>query len=142
MEDDVDGAVSEALYAMAFGREHPYGWPTIGWMRDIEAFTPEDCRRFYRAHYAPDAATIIVAGDVDPGAVVSSIARAYGSLAPGRRKPARPVTVPVLRGRKIRTMRWPTPTEKLAVGWIAPPFVDRDHAVTTVLDQILVGGRS
>jgi zinc protease len=142
VEDDVDGAVSEALYALAFGRQHPYGWPTIGWMRDIEAFSPEDCRRFYRAHYAPDTATIIVAGDIEPLDVVGSIQRAYGSLAPGKRTAPLPVRVPKLRGTKTRTMRWPTPTEKLAVGWIAPPFAHRDHAAMSVLDQILVGGRS
>jgi zinc protease len=142
VEDDVDGAVSEALYALTFGRDHPYGWPTIGWMRDIRAFSPEDCRRFYRAHYAPDTATIVVAGDIDPLEVVTSIQKAYGGLAPGRRAAAKPVHVPRLRGEKNRTMRWPTPTEKLAIGWVAPSFVERDHAVMTVLDQLLVGGRS
>ncbi len=142
VEDDVDGAVSERLYAMAFGREHPYGWPTIGWMRDIEAFSPDDCRRFYRAHYAPDTATIIVAGDIEPIDALASIQRAYGALAPGKRPAAKPVRIPRLRGEKSRTMYWPTPTEKLAVGWIAPAFADRDHAVVTVLDQLLVGGRS
>lgn len=142
VEDDVDGAVSEALYALAFGRTHPYGWPTIGWMRDIEAFTPDDCRRFYRANYAPDTATIVVAGDIQPIDVVASIQRGYGGLAPGKRAPATPIHVPRLRGEKNRTMHWPTPTEKLAIGWIAPAFADRDHAVMTVLDQILVGGRS
>ena len=43
VEDDVDGAVSEALHAAAFGRAHPYGWPTIGWKRDIRAFSARDC---------------------------------------------------------------------------------------------------
>jgi zinc protease len=142
VEDDVDGAVSEALAAMVFGREHPYGWPTIGWMRDIEAFSPEDCRRFYRAHYAPDTATIVVVGDIDTDEVVGSIERAYGALSPGKRPAPKPIVVPRLRGEKNRTMRWPTPTEKLAIGWIAPAFAHPDHAVVTVLDQILVGGRS
>src|SRR6185503_17161348 len=40
VEDDVDGAVSELLYKEAF-REHGYGWPTIGWMADIQGFTTE-----------------------------------------------------------------------------------------------------
>ncbi len=39
VEDDVDGAVSEMLYKEAFQR-HGYGWPTIGWMADIQASPP------------------------------------------------------------------------------------------------------
>ena len=43
VDDDVEGTVSERMYAMAF-RRHPYHHPTIGWMKDIEAFTTADCR--------------------------------------------------------------------------------------------------
>ncbi len=38
VEDDVYGATGEALHALAFGREHPHGWPTIGWMDDIKGY--------------------------------------------------------------------------------------------------------
>jgi zinc protease len=142
VEDDVDGAASEKLYASAFGRAHPYGWPTIGWMRDIEGFTPGDCRAFYRAHYAPNQATIVVAGDVDPSDAVQTIAAAYGRFRPSVVPPPRAFEVPRLRGEKRLEMRWPTKTEKLAVGWIAPSFAERDHAVLTVLTQVLASGRS
>ena len=142
VEDDVDGAASERLYASVFGREHPYGWPTIGWMRDIEGFTPGDCRAFYRAHYAPNQATIVVAGDVEPSDVARTIAAAYGDFAPSSSTPPPPLEVPRLRAEKKLEMRWPTKTEKLAIGWVAPRFVDRDHAVLTVLSQVLAAGRS
>jgi zinc protease len=142
VEDDVDGAVSEKLYAAVFGRHHPYGWPTIGWMRDIRAFSPADCRGFYRAHYAPNHATIVVAGDVDPADAVRTIARAYGRFAPQAAPPPPRLSVPTLRGVTELDMRWPTPTEKLAIGWVAPAFAQRDHAVLTVVTQILASGRS
>lgn len=142
VEDDVDGAVSEKLYAAVFGRKHPYGWPTIGWMRDIEGFTPADCRRFYRAHYAPNHATVVVAGDVDAADAVRTIARAYGHFRATSAPEPRPFSVPVLRGERRLEMRWPTPTEKLAIGWVAPAFAHRDHAVLTVLTHVLSSGRS
>ena len=47
VDDDVEGAVNELLYKTAFTR-HPYHWPTIGWMEDIEGFTTEDCERVLR----------------------------------------------------------------------------------------------
>lgn len=142
VEDDVDGAVSERLYASVFGRQHPYGWPTIGWMRDIRAFSPADCRRFYRAHYAPNHATIVVAGDVDPDDAVKTIAEAYGHFPSSPAPKPSPLKIPSARGEKRLEMRWPTPTEKLAIGWVAPAFEQRDHAVLTVLTHVLASGRS
>jgi zinc protease len=47
VEDDVEGLANELLYKTAF-KLHPYRWPTIGWMEDIQAFTPDDCTAFYR----------------------------------------------------------------------------------------------
>src|SRR5947209_4125320 len=64
VDDDVDGAVSEILYKEAF-KEHAYRWPTIGWMEDILAFSPEDCMQFYKTYYAPNNATVVAVGDVD-----------------------------------------------------------------------------
>ncbi len=42
VDDDVEGIANEVLYKTAFTK-HPYHWPTIGWMVDIEGFTPDDC---------------------------------------------------------------------------------------------------
>ena len=141
VEDDIDGAVSEALFAAAFGRAHPYGWPTIGWQRDIEAFSARDCASFYRRHYAPDRATIIVAGDVDAEAVARRVAKAYGAI-----RPSRVTRLDVPQPRKLRaqerSLRLPTPTEKVALAWRAPRFVDPDHAAAVIASQILTGGRS
>jgi zinc protease len=142
VEDDVDGAVSEKLYASVFGRQHPYGWPTIGWMRDIRAFTIADTRRFYRAHYAPNHATIVVAGDVDPHEAAQTIAAAYGHFPSSPAPTPSRFVVPTLRAEKHLEMRWPTPTEKLAIGWVAPAFAERDHAVLTLLTHVLASGRS
>ena len=62
VEDDVEGTANELLYKHAF-EKHAYHWPTIGWMEDIQAFTPEDCEEFYRTYYAPNNATVVVVGD-------------------------------------------------------------------------------
>jgi len=63
VDDDVEGTANEILYKTAFTK-HPYHWPTIGWMADIEGFDTEDCVAFYKTYYAPNNATIVIAGDV------------------------------------------------------------------------------
>ena len=44
--------------------EHPYGRPVIGTKKELSALTLNDVKRFYRTHYAPDNAVLVVAGDI------------------------------------------------------------------------------
>jgi zinc protease len=141
VEDDVEGKVNEQLYALAF-KKHPYHWPTIGWMRDIEAFTIADCRAFYRTYYAPNNATVVVVGDVDARHALGLIQEHYGGLSAAR-IPADPsVREPAQRRERTKTLRLPTATEKLQLGYRAPGLGDPDWAALTLANDILFGGRS
>lgn len=142
VDDDVYGFADERLHLLAFGREHPHGWPTLGWMKDIEGFRVPDCRRFYRTWYAPNNATIVIAGKVNERDALARIEAAYGSMRSSR-LPARP-SVPSRRTRRERVeeLRWPTLTEKLALGWPAPAYSTFEHAVGEVVHDLWLGGRS
>lgn len=141
VDDDVDGTMSEALYATAF-RAHPYHWPTIGWMKDIVGFTPEDCEAFYRTYYAPNNATIVVVGDFDPARALARIVASYGALPRAELPPedTHPEP-PQLEERRVE-MTKPTPTDKVIVGYRGPALGDPEHAPLTVLGEILLGGRA
>jgi zinc protease len=141
VEDDVEGAMSEALWSTAF-TEHAYRFPTIGWMADIESFTTEDCREFYRAYYAPNDALVVVAGDVAARKVVERIARAYGPISASERpvedvRPEPPQTTE----RQISLVK-PTQTDKVLIGYRAPAIGDHDHSALTLLTEVLFGGRA
>jgi zinc protease len=140
VDDDVHGAAGEALFELAYGPSHPHGWPTIGWMRDIEGYTVEDCRDFYQTWYAPNNATLIIAGDFHEDQVLRLVEDAYGGLAPTH-LPVRPTPPTVRRGGE-RELTWPTPASKVLLGWPAPAYADPQHAVALVIDELLTGGRS
>lgn len=141
VEDDVDGAVSELLYKEAF-HTHGYGWPTIGWMDDIRGLSTEDCATFYRTYYAPNNATLVVVGDVDPREVLSLVQDCYGAMPPAE-IPVEDVhpEPPQTEERRARTEK-PTPTHKIAIGYKGPALGDFDHAPLVLLNEILFGGRS
>lgn len=142
VDDDVNGAASEQLHALAYGRAHPHGWPTIGWMEDIEGYRVRDCQAFYRTWYAPNNATLVIVGDTDPEQVLAQVQDAYGGIAPSA-LPDRPPPPPVRqRAERRARMTWPTPSEKLALGWHAPPHATFDAVVIEVIDELLTGGRS
>ena len=141
VDDDVEGSANELLYKTAFTR-HPYGWPTIGWMEDIQGFSPEDCVAFYRTYYAPNNATVVVVGDLRERDLLAAIVREYGPL------PSQPIPPedihpepPQLDARDIE-VRKPTATQKLLLAFKGPAFGDADHATLSVLSEVLFGGRA
>jgi zinc protease len=141
VDDDVDGAVSELLYKEAF-REHGYGWPTIGWMQDIESFTPEDCVDFYRTYYAPNNAVMVVVGDVQMRQALSLVQQHYGTMEPSTLPIEDVRPEPPQSAERRSTVEKPTPTQKVAIGYRSPAFGDFDHPPLTLLNEILFGGRS
>ncbi len=141
VDDDVEGSANELLYKTAFS-QHPYQWPTIGWMEDIQGFTPEDCVAFYRTYYAPNNATVVVVGDIRERDVLLAIRNAYGTIA-AQAIPAEDIDPePVQLERRETEVRKPTATEKLLVAFKGPALGDADHAVATVLNEVLFGGRA
>ena len=57
------GVLDEQLWATAF-LAHPYQWPVLGWMSDIEHWTMDDLKHHFEMGYSPSNATMVVAGDV------------------------------------------------------------------------------
>ncbi len=141
VDDDVEGAASELLYKTAFA-QHPYGWPTIGWMEDIQGFSPDDCAAFYRTYYAPNNATVIVVGDVRERDLLLAIRAEYGSISAQDIPPEDIVPEPPQREAREVETRKPTATEKLLLAYRGPALGDADHATMTVLSEVLFGGRA
>ncbi|MGB3049435.1 MAG: pitrilysin family protein [Polyangiales bacterium] len=142
VDDDVEGKALELLYETAFVG-HPYRWPTIGSMDDIRGFTVQDCREFYRTHYAPSNATIVIAGDFSESKALSLVQEHYGDLSGARRVERRRLSKePPQRAERVFQLAAPTPTEKLLLGYRAPSFLDPDTPSLVVANEVLFGGRS
>lgn len=141
IDDDVEGRAGELLWATAL-RNHPYRHPTLGWMRDIRRYTPDDCRAFYRTWYAPNNVTLAVAGKLDEKHLLDAVGDAYGAMK--RSKLPSPVPHRSTRARKEKRkeVRLPTAGEKLHVAYPAPPFADPDWLVVQVIGQHLFSSSS
>ncbi|WP_436213027.1 M16 family metallopeptidase [Bradyrhizobium sp. LjRoot220] len=81
--------LSEQMMAALY-LNHPYGRPVIGWRQEIEKLDREDALAFYKRFYAPNNATLVIAGDVDAKEIRPMVERAYGAI------PAQPA-IPVHR---------------------------------------------
>ena len=141
VDNDPEGLLYERLYADLFPG-HPYGHPTIGWMPDIEAITLEQCVDFYRRYYAPDNATLVVIGDVQPTEVLDILRDRYAAL-PAQGRPPEAGTPPVpLRGEVREELALHVTNEKVVVAWHLPRAASADIPAVRYLSDILFGSDS
>jgi zinc protease len=73
--------LNEQMSATVYG-SHPYGAPANGWAHEIEKLSSEDVMRFYKRHYTPNNAILVVAGDVTPEEVKRLAEETYGKIPP------------------------------------------------------------
>lgn len=86
------GRAFETILAAVFPPGHPYSWPTIGSMTDLSAASLEDVKQFFRTYYAPNNATLAIAGDFNRDSVRVWVQRYFGEIPRGPAMPPRPAT--------------------------------------------------
>ncbi|MBI1285146.1 MAG: insulinase family protein [Thiobacillus sp.] len=137
-DDQPQSVVYERLMATAY-QTHPYRRPIIGWMDDLQNMTGQDARDWYARWYAPNNATLVVAGDVKADEVIALAKRYFGAL-PARALPVRkPQDEPAQVGEKRIVVKAPAQLPYLVMAWHAPTLKDWDKDTTPYALQILAG---
>jgi zinc protease len=77
------GLVGEKISQALYPQTHPYHWPTIGYLEDLDRVDVNDLKKFFLRWYGPNNATLTVAGDVDQTQVLNLVKKYYGSIARG-----------------------------------------------------------
>jgi zinc protease len=123
---------------------HPYGTPVIGWMHEVSELTREDAETFYRAHYAPNNAILVVAGDVTGDDVRPLAEKFYGVIEPNDVPKRNRVKEPAPLTAKRLVLADPRATQaRFLKSFIAPSYATADGNEAFALDvlmQILGGG--
>jgi zinc protease len=139
-ENDPDQLLDQELTATAF-RAHPYGHPTIGWLGDLQTMTREDLYGYYRRHYVPNNATLVIVGDVDRQDAMRQVVQRFGAIKPGQVAKAVPTREPEQLGERRVTVAREGTTAYLKIGYHAPSVNDPDFFPLLVLDAVLTGAK-
>jgi len=144
-EDDPNSHMFEELSAVSL-RLHPYRNPVIGWMQDLKKLTIKDVRAFYKLHYVPGNAIVVVVGDVDFKQVKKRVAATFGKMKARPIAPRFNPTEPEPLGPKRIEVRLPAQLPMLAVTIPVPVWKpganDIEAASLALATHILAGGRS
>ena len=141
-DDQPEGRLDEALRASAFVA-HPYHWPIIGWMNDLQNMTVDDARHWYERWYAPNNATLVVVGDVDAQAVRKMAEKHFGRIKPKKITPVKPQEEPEQRGIRRVAVSAPAENQMVVLAYKVPALrdveKDQDVYALDVLSSILDG---
>jgi zinc protease len=141
VDNEIAGMMDEELGTLVW-KAHPYRWPVIGWLKDIENITREDCLEYFRTFYAPNNATIYLSGDFDPKQALALIKKHYGSIKPGPKAPAVLDAEPEQKGERRADVHHPAQAPSLMIAWRGPKGNEHDTLVLDVLQYALSVGQS
>jgi len=141
IDDQVSGVMDEELYLGAFVRS-PYRWNTVGFMEDLRKITLAQAKAYFETYYAPNNATLVLAGDLEPQATFALVRRYFGKIR--RRPPPPPVDAaePAQDGERRATVRKNAELPAVMIGYKTVRVGDPDRPALDVLERIVTGGHS
>ncbi len=144
-DDKPRAKTHEHFMAMAFSNS-PYKNPVIGWPSDIAHYTIDNLKAWYHKWYAPNNATLVVVGDVNPDAVFKLAEKYFAPLKPGKITPVKPQTEVEQLGPRKMTIKLPAKLPYVMLGYKTPSLKTAQQEweayALEVLAAILDGGNS
>ncbi len=74
------GRVNEKVGEVLYPAGHPYSWPTIGWIEDLNKANVDDLKKFFLRWYGPNNAVLTIAGDVNTKETVALVEKYFNSI--------------------------------------------------------------
>ena len=141
VDNNILGIIQENIFLTVFQR-HPYRFPVVGLMEDLNNITVEKCKEFFRQYYAPNNAVIVIVGDFSPQKAKKLLNKYYGSIPKQtvHRKTHQPESLQ--KKRRTKVILKDVQNESLAVGFHVSKAGDSDSYALDLLADMLGGNKS
>jgi zinc protease len=136
------GIVDEDVYHELFPKTHPYYADVIGSHADVEAARLNDIREFFTQYYAPNNATMAIAGDYDPATIKALIEKYFGPIPSGPKVEVTPVTTPAITAERRAVVTDTVQLPKVILAWLAPTAFSPGDADANIAARVLGSGKS
>ncbi len=142
VDNSSDGNLWEEFYAAAY-TAHPYQWPVIGWMSDIENITIDDVYDYHNTYYKPNNASIILIGNFKTDEAIKMIKKYFEDIPPNEEIiPIVTTQEPKQNGKRRVEYYKPNVKPTLIAGYHIPAIGHPDLYVLDIIEVILSGGKS
>ncbi|HWU94669.1 MAG TPA: pitrilysin family protein, partial [Sphingomonas sp.] len=117
----------------------PYGHNVIGSMADLDAASLDDVKNWFRSHYGPNNAILVLAGDIDAKEAKPLVEKYFAAIPAGPKSVLPKVTVPTLPAAKTVTIKDSVAATLIVRSWAVPGLNDKDATPLSVFASVLGG---
>ncbi len=136
------GLAWEILFSNLFPSDHPYHWPTIGWMKDIEKFELGDVKEFFKNYYSPNNASLVIGGSFNKNEAIKLVHKYFDSILRGNKIEEKKTAEVVLQDSKQIVHADNVQLSKIYFAWHSDKGYGEDDASLDILADILAGSKN
>lgn len=141
-ENQPYGLSSQTIVETLYPEDHPYHWPVIGYMDDLTAASYDDVVDFFNKYYAPNNASIVIAGDIDPKQALERVKHWFDEI-PAGEPVVRPSAPPFeLAEAKYELLEDKVQLPRLYLVYKSPAYFTPGDAEMDVIANVLAGGQT
>jgi zinc protease len=140
-EDNPQDALAEVTQAQAYVA-HPYHWPVIGWMHDVQGLTLQDTLDYHRIHYSPQNALIVAVGDFKADDVIKQITETFSAISNGPKPPPVTAQEPPQEGARGAMLKHAAQLPAFGEAFHVPAHESPDCFALELASVIMSGGKS
>ncbi|HNR67986.1 MAG TPA: pitrilysin family protein [bacterium] len=141
-ENEPYGLASILIAENLYPPDHPYHWPTIGSMEDLQAATFDDVVEFFQSYYGPQNAGLAIAGDIDLEQTRQAVEKWFGEIPAGPAVPPLAPPAVYLTAEKRLVMQDKVQLPRLYMTWSTPAAFHPGDAECDILASLLAGGKN
>lgn len=136
------GLAWELLFSNLFPRSHPYHWPTIGWMKDIEKFEMSDVQDFFKNYYSPNNASLVIGGSFNSAEAKQLVKKYFGGIVNGNKIKEVGTEQIKLTENKVIVHEDNVQLERLYLAWHSDIGYGDDDASLDILADVFAGSKN
>lgn len=141
-ENQPYGKVWELIAKGTYPPGHPYSWTVIGSMEDLNAASLEDVHEWFKTHYGPNNAVLVVAGDVNTNEVYEKVKKYFGDIPPGPPISKMDVWVAKMSGIKREITQDRVPQARIYKIWNIPQWGTEELTYLDLVSDVLGSGKT
>ncbi|MEE9441533.1 MAG: pitrilysin family protein [candidate division Zixibacteria bacterium] len=136
------GRANEIKLSMLYPPDHPYSWTVIGSLDDLTAATLENAKEFFRMYYAPNNASLCIAGDFSQDKARALVEKYFAPIPPGPPIERLQIYTPILNGEKRTVYEDNVQLPRLYYAWFSPPYYAPGDGEMDIIASALSSGRT
>jgi zinc protease len=141
-ENQPYGLAYQTIVHNTYPPGHPYSWTTLGSMADLDAASIDDVHEWFKTHYGPNNAVLVLAGDITPELARQKVEKYYGDIPPGPPLARQEEWIAKMSGTHRGTLQDRVPQSRIYRVWNVAGAYTPDEALLDLGAHILGGGKT